>query len=261
MRSHPTLLRLRPVIYLVLHLLAIASAEAVTVFLDVRVGMVFYGLLLLALLVQAAWTDQGSERNVMLALSFAPLIRLLSLSLPLEHFSSSYQYLVIGLPLAIAAYLGIRAMNLSASRLGLNGRALPTQLLVAFTGLGLGYAQYRTLQPEPIVAVFRWQQIWLPALILLLVTGLLEELLFRGLMQSAAVEMLGRWGVVYVAVLFAVMQLGQRSAAVLLTAFIAGIFFGLITLRTGSILGPALAHGLTNISLYLIFPFMNSVLV
>jgi hypothetical protein len=41
-----------------------------------------------------------------------------------------------------------------------------------------------------------------------------------------------------------------------LFVFIVGLAFGLIVLRTGSILGVSLAHGLTNVTLYLIFPFL-----
>jgi hypothetical protein len=93
-------------------------------------------------------------------------------------------------------------------------------------------------------------------LILLIFTGLLEELIFRGLLQYAAIRVLRGWGVAYVAVLFAVLHLGYRSAYELLLVFAVALLYGFIALRTGSILGVSLSHGLTNISLYLIFPLL-----
>lgn len=38
--------------------------------------------------------------------------------------------------------------------------------------------------------------------------------------------------------------------------FVVALFFGWVVQRTGSILGVALAHGITNIVLYLIAPFI-----
>jgi hypothetical protein len=55
---------------------------------------------------------------------------------------------------------------------------------------------------------------------------------------------------------FAVLHLGYKSALDMLFVFGVAIGFGLLTLYTGSILGSTLAHGLTNIALFLIFPFL-----
>ena len=38
----------------------------------------------------------------------------------------------------------------------------------------------------------------------------------------------------------------------------AGLFFGWVVKRTGSLLGVSLAHGIANIGLYLVFPFVLS---
>jgi LysM repeat protein len=63
-------------------------------------------------------------------------------------------------------------------------------------------------------------------------------------------------GLLYVAVLFTALHLGYRS--LLEAAFVFGValLFGLFTLRRGSLLGVSLSHGLINISMYLLFPFL-----
>jgi len=59
-------------------------------------------------------------------------------------------------------------------------------------------------------------------------------------------------------VVFTVMQLGNRSALQMLFVFAVALFFGWMALRTRSILGVTLAHGLTNVFLFLVFPFLVS---
>jgi membrane protease YdiL (CAAX protease family) len=133
---------------------------------------------------------------------------------------------------------------------------LPLQIAVALTGVALGYLEYKILKPQPLVETFSLQAIWLPALILLVFTGFLEELIFRGLMQRASLPTIGRLGLVYVSLLFGVLHIGYRSLADLVFVFLVGLFFSLIVERTRSIFGVTLAHGLTNITLFLIFPFL-----
>ena len=61
---------------------------------------------------------------------------------------------------------------------------------------------------------------------------------------------------VYVSILFAVLHIGYNSLADILFVFIVGFAFGLIVLRTGSLLGVTIAHGLTNTVLFLVVPFL-----
>ena len=140
--------------------------------------------------------------------------------------------------------------------LRLSWRSLPLQLLIGITGILLGYVEYLILHPEPLVVEPRWELIWLPVIFLLIFTGLLEEIIFRGMLQKSSQQYIGRWGILYVAILYAIMHLGYSSLFNFLFVFAVAIAFGIIVRKTGSIVGVSLSHGLTNISLYLIFPFI-----
>jgi len=119
----------------------------------------------------------------------------------------------------------------------------------------IGYLEYLILKPEPLIKTFTWAH-WLgAALILLISTGFLEELIFRQMMQKTAVKRLGKlFGIVYVAAIFAVLHIGYSSFTDVLFVFAVGLFFGWAVDKTGSIVGVTLAHGLANITLFLIFP-------
>jgi membrane protease YdiL (CAAX protease family) len=93
-------------------------------------------------------------------------------------------------------------------------------------------------------------------LILLICTGFAEELIFRGMMQRTATETLGQaYGILYVSAIFAILHAGHQSVIEVFFVFGVALFFGLTRSVTGSILGVSIAHGLTNIFLFLALPF------
>jgi uncharacterized protein len=238
------------------YLFALAAAEAVTVFSEPRLGMLMHGLVLFALLAQAALSRDKAGYRFLVALALAPLIRLLSLTMPLPTFPFVYWYLVVGAPLMLSAVLAARLAGMNLEALGLHLRGLPLQILVGATGIGLGYIEYLILRPDPLADELSLQALWLPALVLLIFTGLLEEITFRGLMQRTALRLLGRAGFLYVAAVFAVLHFGYHSFLDVLFVFAVALFFGWVVLRTRSIIGVTLSHGLTNITLFLVFPLL-----
>lgn len=237
----------------------VTIAEATTTLVEPRLGMALHGLVLIGLFLQASLLDRGQQRGFFLSMALAPLIRLLSLSLPLPSFPFMYWYAVVGAPLLLAAYAASRIGKVSRQMQGFALRRVPIQILIALSGIGLGYLEYLILRPAPLVAELRLELIWAPALILLIFTGFLEEWIFRGLMQYTAMRSFGRLGFYYVAAVFAVLHLGYRSVLDVLFVFGVAVFFGWAVQRTGSISGVTIAHGLTNIGLFLVFPFLVTV--
>lgn len=238
------------------YLAAITVAEVVTALADTRLGLILHVVLLTALLLHAAFIASEAHRGLLLTLSLAPLIRILSLSMPLEEVDLKYWYAVVPAPLLVASIVVARTIRLSRHDLGLTPGFLPTQLLVAATGFLLGPVEYLILRPDPLIESFNWAAVWLPALILMVGTGFVEELVFRGMMQTTARRALGRPGIIYAAVVFAVLHIGYRSVLDMVFVFGVALFFAWVVVRTRSILGVTLSHGFTNISLFLIVPFL-----
>jgi uncharacterized protein len=239
------------------YLLALTIAELVITFVDPLLGLLLHTLILVLLLVQSARRWEQPDHRLLLALGLAPLIRIVSLSLPLLAFPFIYWFFITSLPLFAAAFVVMRLINISWRDTGLRPRRLPLQLAIGATGLLFGYVEYLILRPEPLIEALTWQHIWLPALILFISTGYMEELVFRRVMQRPAVSLLGRWrGVVYVAALFAIMHIGYQSLIDVIFVFVVGFFFGWAVLKTDSLVGVTISHGLTNIILFLVMPFL-----
>lgn len=237
------------------YVLAIVAAEMVTAFGSRPAGLVMHCALLAALLVHCALSEEKSNRRLFVGLALAPVIRINSLALPLAGVLPVYRYLVASGPLLAMALVLIRVLGLSRWDLGLHRAGIPLQLAVGLTGAYFGYLFFGVEGPAPLIAAPTIGNALLPALILFFCTGFLEELLFRGILQKVATEALGPLGLCTVALLSAVLQSGARSALSVSLAFGAALFFGWVVVRTRSLIGVALAHGLANILLFLVLPF------
>lgn len=246
-----------PVVIAGAYLAVLVAAECLTALVDARIGAGLHVALLMALLVHASLMAGQPYYKLLLALTLPSLVRILSLSMPLEDIHLAYWYAIIAFPVVMAAFLVARTIGLSRRDIGLSMGFIPFQLLIATSGVGLGVTEYLILRPEPLIETLRWQTVLVPALTLMVGTGFSEELLFRGVMQSASRDALGKASIFYVSAVFAVLHIGHRSALDVVFVFGVGLLFAWVVAKGGSILGVSLAHGLTNICLYLVVPFMG----
>jgi membrane protease YdiL (CAAX protease family) len=210
---------------------------------------------LICLVLHASLEKDARFQKFYLALALAPLVRILSLAMPLANFPQIYWYVIVAVPLLLAAITVMVRLRLRPKDVGLTLNCLPLQLMVGMTGVIFGLAEFYILRPEPLAGAFAWDDVILPAVILFIGTGFAEEFIFRGVMQRAAGEALGGWGWVFIALVFAALHIGYLSIADLGLVFAVGLFFGLVAQKTGSILGTTISHGITNIVLYLAAPF------
>ena len=248
----------------VAYLLAIIAAEDFTNEINPVVGLILHTTIFFVAIVDAATSTDNLRGALLLTLALAPLVRILSLILPLANISQIWWYPAIYVPLITAATAAAVVLKYRASEIGLTLKGWGWQILLTPVGLGLGYLEYQILQPEPIVSELTWQAVWLPALILIVCTGFGEEFIFRGLMQKSAIDAMGTWGIIYISLVFAALHLGwvlSPDAGPIAWLDIAFVFvvasvFGLIVKKSGSLLGVALVHGMTNVTLFILAPLM-----
>lgn len=239
-----------------LYLVLIIAAEVITSFVGPQFGLVFHASLLVGFMLHVGIGRPGPDRNLVLALTLAPLIRLLSLTMPLGKLPELAWYPIIAIPLTAASWQIIRLVQVSRRDLGLCWGRLTRQFAIAGCGLVIGALEYTILTPQPLAAISSWVTFASAALVLMLSTGFVEELIFRGLLLSMALSAMKRWALIYVSLLFAALHIGHRSPSNLLLVFTVGMFFAVVAHRSGSILGVALAHGLANVTLFLVMPFL-----
>lgn len=240
----------------VLFLAAIVMAEVTTSFYDPSYGLFFHSLILLSLLMLSAfWHGANPSSNLFLSLSLAPLIRILSLSLPLIYFPRYAWYTVTSVPVLAATLTMMRVQGLDLGDVGITFRKPLAQAAIALTGIPFGIIEYFILKPEPLAPGLSTGELVLLAAALVFSTGFVEELVFRGILQHGALKALGeKAGVLGVAAVFAALHIGWLSVLDIAFVFSIGLFFGCLVLKTGSIIGISLSHGLTNVFLFLLLP-------
>lgn len=234
---------------------AITFAETLTVISAPLWGIATHVIVLGTLIVHSALVNRMDQQRLLLSLAVVPLVRIVSLAMPLAGIPLIWWYPIIYAPLLVAAVAVVRILKLSAREIAFSFGSLGLQPVVVLAGPVIGVAEYFIIRPEPLVDEFSWQAIWLPAVILLFSTGFVEEFIFRGLLQHTAGEAFGWRGIVYVSLLFAILHMGFLSWFDVVFVFAVALFFSWMVKKTGSLLGVTLSHGLANITLLLVAPF------
>ncbi|MBN1679605.1 MAG: CPBP family intramembrane metalloprotease [Anaerolineae bacterium] len=241
---------------MILALVGITAAESITVWVDPVAGLVLHSVMLSALLLIAAFRWEQPVHRPALGLALVPLMRLLSMAPPLDEFARVNWYVLIGFPLGLAGMLTVYALRLTQRDIGLTRRGLPLQLVIGLTGPLLGIVHYTLVEPAGLAGDLSLADIWVPALVVLVFSGFVEEFIFRGLVQPLTASVSGRSAVIYTAVLYAVMHLGHKNVLMIVFAGGVGLFFGWIVHRTNSLIGVALAHGMAAVTALVVLPVL-----
>ncbi len=239
---------------------AIIGGESMGAFWGLVPGLMAQAALILALLcvsaVMPTMRDSQRVRKFLMALALVALVRVLSAMMPVRYVPVIYWYALVGVPVWLASILTLRALEFSWSEIGWAWKVDGTQLLIGLLGLPLSIVGYITLQPRPLANLDAMQML-LAALILIVFTGWLEEFVFRGVLLKTASDAFGKGGVLISSAIFASMYFGTLAVSYIFFMAFVGLLFGWIAQRTRSGWGVALAHGLMNVGMFLVLPFLT----
>lgn len=243
-----------------LYLAAVSLAEFVTAAVEPQWGIPFHCVVMLLILFHGAVTPNVNLRNFIWVMSISPLIRVMSLTLPLSQLPFVWWYFVISIPLFASAFVLVRTIGYTRQDLYLEINNLRWQPLIMLIAFPLGVMEYLILRPQPLMAAPDFAHFVVPALILLVSTGFSEELIFRGIMQRATAPLMGTWpAAIYINLVFSVLHAGYLSFLDLVFVFVAGFIFSVFSIKTRSLFGVTIAHGIVNQLLFLIMPYTGIV--
>jgi membrane protease YdiL (CAAX protease family) len=231
--------------------------ELVTTYSNKEFGLAIHFLVLIALLVQSSMSKSYTYATLLRSMMILPIIRIIGLTMPAMNIPVLYQFLIIALPLFAASFALMKVQGINRKRVGLIKGNLKVQFIIALTGPFLGFIEYNILHPLPLIHTFDAFNLLFGGMILLISTGLAEELLFRGIIQKNAEDVLGMGiGLLYTALLFTSLHIGWNSVLDLIFVFCVAIFYGYAFQKTRSLLGITISHGISNSVLFLVMPFV-----
>ncbi|MFH1403975.1 MAG: CPBP family intramembrane glutamic endopeptidase [Candidatus Altiarchaeota archaeon] len=236
------------------YLMAITTAEWLLTYVDVVYGLLLHSAVFITtvLIYWRNWskfTLNGSM--VLLSFSYVSLSRLVSVSILGEIQDVIPVIVFTNAPLLICLFGCIRSVGISLMDFFPSWRYLPRELIIALTGIIFGLTERHIID----VTVIPWTGLpsfIFSAITITLLTGLYEELLFRGIVFKYLADVGSKWfAVFYSSLLFAVMHIAWESFIDIVFVFTVGAIYALIYYRTKSLAGIILSHGITNIILFM----------
>jgi membrane protease YdiL (CAAX protease family) len=238
-------------------------AELLASVIDTRLGVVVHAGLLLAIFFHGANVPSGPQRTFFWTLWLAPLTRIYGLAQPYAGAPPLTWWALTAIPMAVAGVVAMRLAGQTARESGLipRPREVPIAVFMVPVGLALGVLVYLLLEPRALGRELAFGGLGLVALIVILNPGIVDELVFRGVLQRAATTLFGSTfaiiynGLLYAPVLPAGLVAGGGLLGVAIT-FGIGLLLAFITARTGSILSAAVAHASLALGLFVIAPYL-----
>jgi membrane protease YdiL (CAAX protease family) len=206
----------------------------------------------------------GEHVELLEVLALVSLLRVVNLSFALVPTVTLYWLAVIYGVMFLPIISVVAHRKLSRHDLGLTG-GLRLRYLIPFgalIGVELALIEYQILANPALIPSF--SLVWLVELsvVMIFVVTLVEELLFRALLQPELVERSGPLvGILITSIIFGAMQSGFANYYELLFAFGVGLVFGVAFYKTKNLPFVITMHAVNNILLFGVLPFLPMLIV
>lgn len=190
------------------------------------------------------------------ALMLLPILRLVNLSMPVFFKTTLYTYIFVYAPLLVPLIIIVFNQRSSFERLGFTSKNLPAYIVLSIPlGFLLGLGEYLTIHPGYLIQDLSIENLLKLTFIMVFFVGLVEEIIFRSLLQNRLEDALGMKEAVLIAgILFGLMHSGYGTFhEVLYTGFV-GLFMGFAFYKTRSLPFVTILHGLVNVFLFGLLP-------
>lgn len=226
---------------------------------NMKAAMTLHALNILLLIFSSIYL----ESRIYSVLMLLPLFRLLNVAMPVFFNLTIYSYSLVYAPMFIPIYYIMREKVISTSEAGITPKGFLFYLPLAIgVGFALGWGENNVLHAGALIPDVDLKGILILALTMTLFVGVVEEFMFRSALQTVLEQRLGSLGGLLVcSIIFGIMHSGYRMPSEVFYVSFAGVVFGLLFWLTKSLPIIALAHGITNISLFLVAPIYPEALI
>jgi len=237
---------------LILPVILILLAELLIFIGKPNAAMPIHALNLILLILSSIFINN----RIYPALMLMPLFRLLNVAMPVFFNLTLYSYSMVYAPMFKPIYFLVKDGFVSRSEAGMTFKGFWYYFPLAISvGLALGWGEYNVIHPQLLTPDANIKDVFILAVTMIFFVGVVEEFIFRSSLQTVLEERLGSIvGLLLASVIFGFMHSGYQMPLELLYVSFAGAIFGLLFWLTRSLPIISLAHGVTNISLFLIVP-------
>ena len=231
-------------------------AEAITLAGGAAAGVFAHAIMLLLLLALSLRLGPGSMQRLTLSVAVLPLVRVLSLALPAAIVPIVYWYLEIGLAGIEGILLVMRRLNLSPADVGLRRTSIAEIATVGAIGAILGLPAYLIGGRVDLGHGGGLVGLAIASAVVVVFVGFFEELLFRGLIQSAGTVLFSRGGVLLSVGATVLMYSASLNPRYIIFVALVATFFGIVARRSGSIVAPVAGHAALALVQLVVLPLV-----
>ncbi|KKG09306.1 CPBP family intramembrane glutamic endopeptidase [Methanosarcina sp. 2.H.A.1B.4] len=239
--------------------IAIAFAELLIFSGRIKEAAITYTLILIILSLSIMVSKKMEIRKVHQALILLPILRMVNISMPIFFEATLYSFVFIYVPMTIPATIISIHQKIPGERkkdlLRKMWIYLPFSVLA---GLIFAEVEYLLIQTSPLIPDLSPVHLLELAIIMIFVVGLIEEFIFRGIVQTRLEEFLGPvGGILLASLLFGIMHSSYGTPYEMAYTFLAGGALGYLFYRTKSFSLVVMIHGFINIFLFGLIPHLG----
>jgi membrane protease YdiL (CAAX protease family) len=167
-----------------------------------------------------------------------------------------YTFVLFYTPLVIPVAAIIISQRNSLAEMGITKKhLLPFMALAVPLSFLIGLGEYLTIRPGYLIPDLSFENLLMLTIIMVFFVGLVEELIFRSLLQSRLEQALSMpEALLITSFLFGLMHSGYGTYYEMLYTGFVGLVIGLIFYKTRSLPFIAVLHGFVNVFLFGILP-------
>jgi Predicted membrane-associated HD superfamily hydrolase len=241
--------------------LCIALAEILIFSGKVGIAVWIHIGCLIALSLSSILIKDFEIQKIHQTLMLLPVLRLINLSMPIFFETTLYTFVFVYGSLAIPVACVIIHQQYSLEQIGISMKNIEAYMVLSIPlSLVLGLGEYLIIRAGYLIPDITFENLLKLTFIMVFFVGLIEELIFRSLLQTKLEKALSTGeSLLITALLFGLMHSGYGTFyEILYTGFI-GLFMGLIFYKTRSLPFIMVLHGFINVFLFGIFPYYLSV--
>lgn len=190
------------------------------------------------------------------AFMLLPVLRLINLSMPIFFDTTLYTFIFVYGPLAIPVAVIIFHQRDSLEEIGITmENIVPYMIISVPLGFLLGLGEYLTIQAGYLIPDLTFVNLLKLTIVMVFFVGLVEELIFRTILQTRLEKALSVWEALLItSLMFGFMHSGYGTLQEILYTGFVGLIMGLAFYKTRSLPFVAVLHGFVNVFLFGILP-------
>jgi membrane protease YdiL (CAAX protease family) len=243
-------------LYIAFPILCIAIAELLIFLGKIEIAVDVHIAVLFALSVSNIFIKDPKIHKIHMPLMLLPVLRLVNLSMPVFSSMTLYTFVLYYTPLAIPVAAIVIHQRSSFKEMGITTKHLLAYIILAVPlSFLLGFGEYLTIRPEYLIPNLSLENLLMLTIIMVFFVGLIEELIFRSILQSRLEQALNMpEALLITSFLFGLMHSGYGTYYEMLYTGFVGLVIGLIFHKTRSLPFIAVLHGFVNVFLFGILP-------